>query len=204
MFEIKGEQKPFYDITDIDAVDNWNAYALSDLLRIQKARAFDVTVEPMDPGSAFIVGCIADIKTHSDVICIISGKSQAEVPTLFDAFVKKEFFYTFSSETRGIVSFLRGLSSFDGSRTYIKKLNNYAEESKKVLCHELMHNFPRWLNAQNGVPDHLLISPSKNRNLRIRGIPAEAGDVFEFLAYHKEVTDVSPFCLNTIDVPKVM
>ena len=78
----------------------------------------------------------------------------------------------------GIADILDGLSSYDGTRTYLNDSGLHASDltlSQKTLEHEFMHNISRWRKDE---PRR--ISPSKNKNLRIRGKMVEAGDFYEY------------------------
>ncbi len=115
-----------------------------------------------------------------------------------DTFLKYSKVFTFDSGVLGIRNVLLALSSYDGTRSYLKRFDTNLQLGdlqfpQRSLEHELMHNVSRWRKD-----DPRRISPSKNKNLKIRGRMVEAGDFYEFEVYAREVLDPCPFCLSEV------
>ena len=131
------------------------------------------------------------IRANKAVVDEIEELNEADL----DAFVKDTRVFIFESQSaRGIDGVLYGLSSFDGSRAYIRR--RHLDETdvtvpRRLLEHEFMHNISRWRKR-----DPRRTSPSKNAKLVIDGHMVEAGDFFEHRVYNEPVPNPSPFCLS--------
>lgn len=125
---------------------------------------------------------IKNIYKHIDVIKKIVHNKNIEKSDL-DYFFEKQTFYEFSKNMN-----LSGLSSFDGKRVYIR-----TSEDHKVFEHEICHNISRYFDTKK---DPRKVSPSKNQNLKIKGLQVEAGDFYEYQVYETVPKQISPFCLT--------
>ena len=131
------------------------------------------------------------IRQHKNIVDKIENLNDEDLDTFLG--VSKVFIFE-SHSAKGIDAVLFGLSSFDGTRAYIRKQHlEYTDLSvpQKLLEHELMHNLSRWRKK-----DPRRIAPSNNANLIIRGSMVEAGDFYEHSVYQEPCPDPCPFCLS--------
>jgi hypothetical protein len=151
-----------------------------------------VTLKLSEP-HPIIEGALRSIRSNMITVRKIEDISDEDL----DTFLQNSRVFNFNTQRGvGIGEILDGLSSFDGTRSYLNDGEFHLSDPtllQKTLEHELMHNIARWRKD-----DVRRISPCKNKKLRIRGKMVEAGDFYEYEVYHQRVSDPCPFCLSEI------
>jgi hypothetical protein len=155
-------------------------------------QAFDQGVQiHVLEGHAIFSAAAAEIRSNKATVDVIETLTDIQ----FNNFLADSKVYTFESVSgNGIDTVLFGLSSMDGTRSYLRKSLLKAAEQKSpriVLEHEMMHNISRW-----GKNDPRKISPKKNSKLVIGDRMVEAGDFYQHSVYGEIILDPSPFCLT--------